>query len=138
MKYSIVLLLLFPVFALAQSKASKDKIDSRLYEVFDGEYLEQLQKQNPFLLQRWSYYLDHAYYIVEDTKLLMQDYPSVKIEDLSNFNLLQIERRQGLKRFFDQSSTYRIEGTNKALVYYPAKIFNQRLNKYLNRTANDG
>lgn len=83
MKSLIVLLLLCPIFTLAQNEASKEIIDNRLYEVFEEDYLVQLQKQNPFLIQRWTYYLDHAFYIVEDPKLLEYEYPSVKIEDLS-------------------------------------------------------
>jgi len=134
MKYLIVLLLLCPIFALAQKEASKDVIDDRLYAVFDGQYLEQLQKQNPFLLQRWSYYLDHAFYIVEDPKLTEYEYPTVKIENLERFNIIKIEREQALERYFNKESTYHIEGTNKALIYYPAKVFNERLNQYLKRS----
>ncbi|MEL6717385.1 MAG: hypothetical protein AAFP82_01580 [Bacteroidota bacterium] len=133
MKYLTILLLLSPIFVLSQKENSIDKIDSRLYEVFDETYLEQIQRQNPFLLQRWSYYLDHAFYIVEDPKLLEYEYPKVNIEDLNAFNIMEIERTQGLERYFERESTYHIEGTSKALVYYPAKIFNKRLNQYLKR-----
>lgn len=133
MKSLIVLLLLCPIFTLAQNESSKITIDDRLYEVFDENYLIQLQKQNPFLIQRWTYYLDHAFYIVEDPKLSEYEYPSVKIEDIRSFNILQIEREQDLKRHFNQESTYHIEGTNKALIYYPAKVFNKHLNQHLGR-----
>ena len=137
MRSLIVLLLLCPIFSLAQNEASKEIIDNRLYEVFDEDYLAQLQKQNPFLIQRWTYYLDHAFYIVADPKLSLYEYPSVKIEDLDNFNILKIEREQALKRYFNQESTYHIEGTNKALIYHPAQVFNERLNQYLKRSVNE-
>ncbi|MEL6942792.1 MAG: hypothetical protein AAFO82_08995, partial [Bacteroidota bacterium] len=108
MKYLTILLLLSPIFVLSQKENSIDKIDSRLYEVFDETYLEQIQRQNPFLLQRWSYYLDHAFYIVEDPKLLEYEYPKVNIEDLNAFNIMEIERTQGLERYFERESTYHI------------------------------
>lgn len=138
MKHVIVFLLLCPIFTLAQSETSKEAIDNRLYEVFDEDYLIQLQKQNSFLIQRWTYYLDHAFYIVEDPKLAEYDYPSVKIADLTHFNILKIEREQALERDLNKESTYHIEGTNKALIYHSARVFNKNLNHHLKRSNNKG
>ena len=89
MKYILlVITLCLPLFLLGQTE--KVVADERLHEVFETTYLDGLVKENPFLIQRWNYYLDHAYYITEDPKMEKHDYPTVKIEDLKNFNILKI------------------------------------------------
>jgi hypothetical protein len=120
-----------PVLGISQS--SQIKIDDRLFDVFDKAYLDNLQMANPFLIQRWNYYLDNAYYIAEDVKTAQHAYPDVIIDDLKQFNIFLLEKEQGIKRAYQQEVAYRINGTNKVLVYYAAKDFTAKLNKHLGR-----
>ncbi len=120
-----------PVLGISQS--SQVKIDERLFEVFDKAYLDNLQTANPFLIHRWNYYLDNAYYIAEDVKTVQHDYPDVVIDDLKQFNVFLLEKEQGIKGAYQQEVAYRINGTNKVLVYYAAKDFTAKLNKHLGR-----
>ncbi|NJK83161.1 MAG: hypothetical protein HC912_04420 [Saprospiraceae bacterium] len=124
----------FSLPALGISQSNKVKIDERLFAVFEQTYLEQLQTTNPFLIQRWNYYLDHAYYIAEDVKTAQHTYPEVAIDDLKQLNIFLLEKEQGTKGAYQKEVAYRISGTNKVLVYYAAKDFTAKLNKHLGRT----
>jgi len=129
------LLLTFSILSIAQSKTIKDNnIDNRLYEVYDKDYLTSLQKGNPFLLERWSFYLDNSYFITTyPSEKGAPNYPSVEIDNLKDFNILLIEKNQRLTRNFDKQTVYQIKGTDQVLVYYSGKMFNQKLNKHLGR-----
>jgi hypothetical protein len=130
-----LMLLTFSILSFAQKKSSKTvEIDDRLMEVYDLAYLKNLQTQNPFLLQRWSFYLDNAYYIVDfPTTKGNPDYPTIEVADLDNMNILLLEKSQKMTRDFDKLIKYKIKGTDKILVYYSGKEFNQKLNKFLRR-----
>ncbi len=133
MKHFLIMCFLsLPMIGISQS--SEVKIDERLLEVFDQAYLNNLQTTNPFLIQRWNYYLDNAYYIAEDVKTTQHPYLDVVINDVKQFNIFLLEREQGIKRAYQQEVAYRINGTNKVLVYYAAKDFTAKLNKHLGRT----
>ncbi len=130
------LLLTFSVLSIAQNKTNdiNTAIDDRLYEVYGQEYLLALKKNNPFLLKRWSFYLDNAFYITEyPSKKGNPDYPIITIENLDDFNILLLEKNQELIRDFNQQKVYKIKGTNKVLVYLSGKKFNQKLNEHLKR-----
>ncbi len=136
MKGIITLLLLtFSILSIAQSNTIELKnIDTRLYDVYDTYYLTSLQKDNPFLLKRWSFYLDNSYYITTyPSEKGTPNYPLVKIENLKDFNILLVEKNQKLTRNFDKQTVYQIKGTDQVLVYYSGKEFNQKLNKHLGR-----
>ncbi|MEM9884655.1 MAG: hypothetical protein AAF849_02100 [Bacteroidota bacterium] len=135
MKYFTAFLLVWLPFAFFAQKTPADfpTIDTRLSEVFELDYLERLQKENPFLIQRWNFYLDHAFYITKDDKLARNNYPSIRIDDLDNINILKLEKTQALKRKYQGESSYQIEGTDLVLVYHSAQSFNQKLNEYLGR-----
>ena len=130
-----LILLTLSILSFAQKKSSENiNIDERLTEVYDTEYLTNLQTQNPFLLQRWSFYLDNAFYIVDfPTEKGNPDYPTIEVEDLDKINILLLEKKQNMTRDFDKLSKYKIKGTNKVLVYYSGKEFNQKLNSFLGR-----
>jgi len=131
----IYALLLFslPLLSMAQ-RSEAVTLDDRLHEVFDRSYLESLQTANPTLLQRWNYYLDHAWYLTDyphgKGKL---DFPVVHIDDLEKINILQLEKEQHLQRDWRKRMKYRIEGTDKVLVYYSGEEFVQKLNQQLKR-----
>ena len=40
-------------------------IDARLYEAYDKAHIDKVAQDDPFLLKRWTYYLDHAYYVTD-------------------------------------------------------------------------
>ncbi len=132
MKYTLLsLVFFFPTFLVGQTE--KVLADERLYEILEADYIENLVQQNPFLIQRWNFYLDHAFYITEDPKMSRYEYPTIRIENLDNFNILKIEQEQRIKNAYQKRVAYKIDGTNKALVYYAAKEFNTELNKHLKR-----
>ena len=128
-------LLLFSILSIAQTNSKdKVKIDERLYDVFEKQYLTDLQTKNPNLLQRWSFYLDHAYYITEYPKEKGNpNYPKVEITDIENLNILYLEKNQRIGKDFKKRMKYKIQGTDKILVYYSGEEFNQKLNEYLGR-----
>lgn len=128
-------LLTFSLLSFSQKKSSEIvEVDERLTAVYGKEYLTNLQNQNPVLLQRWSFYLDNAFYIVDfPTDKGTPDYPTIEITDIDNMNIFLLEKNQKLTREFDKPTKYKIKGTNKVLVYYSGKEFNQKLNKYLGR-----
>ena len=110
--------------------------DARLYEAFDSVYIENLRTANPTLLLRWNYYLDNAF-IVSDfpaQKGEIGQFPVVQIPDLSNFNILILERTQRLARDWDKTTFYRISATNKVLMYYSGKDFNRRFREWLEKS----
>ena len=138
MKKILFLSLLFScsffTFVNAQSEPSHTTapIDSRLFEIYSGDYLENLQTANPYLLKRWNFYLDHSWYLTElPAEKDMDSYATIQIEDLSNFNILLVERKFDLKRNWDKQLVCKIEHTNQALVLLAGKAFNEKLNKFL-------
>ena len=52
---------------------------------------------------------------------------------LSNINILLLEQKNELTRDFNKTVKHKIKGTNKILVYYSGKEFNQKFNEYLGR-----
>ena len=128
-------ILLFSILSIAQT-TSKDKVevDERLFEVYDKEYLTDLQTKNPNLLQRWSFSLDHSFYITEYPKEKgTPNFPIVEISDIENVNILLLEKNQRIGKDFKKRMKYKIQGTDKILVYYSGEEFNQKLNEYLGR-----
>ncbi|MEZ4961490.1 MAG: hypothetical protein R2830_16805 [Saprospiraceae bacterium] len=125
----------FATFVHAQPQThTANPIDARLYEVFDGSYLEKVNTENPFLIQRWNYYLDHAWYITDlPAEKAQAGYPIINLENPEHFNILLVEKEQHLKRDWEKQMIYRIGDSKKALVFYPGKEFNERLNEHLGR-----
>ncbi|MBK9012599.1 MAG: hypothetical protein IPM82_00075 [Saprospiraceae bacterium] len=124
----------FFTFVNAQSELSHTTtpIDSRLLEIYSGDYLEHLQTANPFLLKRWNFYLDNSWYLTElPSEKDMDSYATIRIEDLSNINIMSIERKFDLKRNWDKQLVCKIENTNQALVLLAGKAFNEKLNEFL-------
>ena len=135
--FTAIFFVLLPLFFFAQKvEADTPEIDLRLSKVFEQAYLERLQKENPFLIQRWNFYLEHAFYITKDDKIERNHYPTIKVDDLENINILKLEKTQALKRKYQGETSYWIEGTDLVLVYHSAQTFNQKLNEYLGRKLN--
>lgn len=123
-----ILLFLSPLIAFSQSSYSGTiEPDARVIEAYGKDYIDRLIVDNPFLIQRWNFYVDHAYYITEDIPEKGAKYEEVIIEDLEDFNILKLEKEQKLKRAWDVPVIYKIRSTNKLLVFHPGKLFNEKL-----------
>jgi len=126
-------LLIISSLVLAQSKNSSDiHVDERLFAVYEASYLNQLKEVNPFLLKRWSFYLDHAFFLTDYVKPNQENtFPEVNISDIENINILLLEKEQNLKKKWKVKSIYKIKGTNKYLVYHSGNTFNEKLREHL-------
>ncbi|NJL77014.1 MAG: hypothetical protein HC892_20360 [Saprospiraceae bacterium] len=114
--FSYLFLFFLPYLAMSQ-QTKNDLFDERLLVAYDTTYLIRLAQEQPIVLRRLEFYLDHAFYITEDPKSNRFEYPTVRINDLNAINILQLEREQYLHRHPKQEKAYRIEGTAQVLVY---------------------
>ena len=131
-KIFTLLFLLYSFTFFAQSKTGDMDIDPRLLDVFEASYLETIKINNPTLLQRWNFYLDHAAYIAD--MVAEKEYgilPSVSISDPNNFNIFQLEKEQKIHKDWNTQRMYKIEGMEKILVYYSGKQFIKKFNHSL-------
>lgn len=122
-------------FVSAQSTLSHTAtpIDSRLLAIYSGDYLENLQTANPFLIKRWSFYLDHSWYLTElPAEKALDSQTTIRVEDLTDINILLLEKKHDLHRDWDKQTVIKIENTDKALVLISGKKFNELLNEHLN------
>lgn len=109
-------------------------IDSRLYEVFDSLYLENVKTGNPFLIQRMNFYLDHSWYVTAvPPQKIKPDVPSVRIGDVNKLNIFALERAQHVLRDWNQITIYKIVNSDKVLVLRSGKECTELLNEYLKR-----
>lgn len=112
---------------------NSNTIDERLYAVFDKQYLESVKTDDPMLLERWHFYLDNAFLISDSPPSKNEKtktYPSVLIADLSNINILKLEKEQDLKHDFYAETIYKIEGTQQFLIYLPGRDFVEKFNAH--------
>jgi hypothetical protein len=123
------LLLLLINIVFAQAPTLEPEPDQRLYEVYEADYINRLLTENPFLIKRWNYYLDHAYQIIDVVPGKTDGQPQVIIPDLNNINILLLEKEQGLTHDYNIPVIYNIKNTNKCLVYLPGKIFAEELRR---------
>ena len=131
MKSTILIFLLsftFTTFCQAQNVV---EIDERLNNLYSLPQLKELQNSNPQFLERLNFYLDHAFFITEQNAEKRPEVLGVvEINDIENFNILQLEKEQPLKRSWDKISVYEIKGTNQILVYHAGRNFNRDFNKH--------
>ena len=129
---SFLLFICFAIIVNAQSNSPTKTIDRRLTEAFEKSYLQRIQYKNPALLQRWTFYLDHSYYVTPYiAKKFNDSVPSIQVKDLSSINIFQLEKaNKHLKRDWNKPMAYRISGTNKMLVYYAGKDFIEDFNAW--------
>lgn len=129
----VFLLIMFciPFLGSAQN-VNEIEPDSRLKEVFEDDYLANLTKTNPFLIERWNYYLDHSFYVTDFSNEKGVSYESITIPDFNNINIFLLEKQYNMERHHDLPSVYLIEGTQKALIYYSGEEFIKRFNNARN------
>ena len=133
-RYLPLLLLLLLISLRANAQQNDAPLpDSRLYAVFDSAYLDRLRSDNPVLLLRWNYYLDHAFLISDfpAAKGDIAQHPRVQISDISAVNILLLEKNQRLARDWQKPVFYRINDSNKVLMYFPGKDFNRKFGEWL-------
>jgi hypothetical protein len=131
----LAILTLLPLsILLSQSQLIDSKtIDKRLSEVFEREYLDLIRREDPILFERWHFYLDHAFIISNSSNEKvdgLETYPPVLIADLSNINILKLEKEQDLEHDFYTETIYKIEGTSQFLVYLSGKDFLEKFNAH--------
>ncbi len=131
-----LLLLLVPLSTFSQSPVLTNslQIDGRLNDVFEKDYIEKVQKEEPFLIERWNFYLNNAFFISDNAlrkNEVAAEYPSVQIPNLGSINILKLEKEQNLKHDFYTETIYKIAGTDKYLVYYAGKDFVEKFNTHM-------
>lgn len=123
-----ILLLTSPVFA----QQEKSDFDPRLLEVFEKDYLNSVQTNNPILIKRWTFYLDNSFYLADfDLKKFSKTLPSINIKDLGKINILKIEKEQSIQKDWNLPKAFKIKNTQKLLVYHASKEFNKQFRQYL-------
>lgn len=107
--------------------------EARLLAVYDKVYLDNLQSNNPALLLRWQYYLDHAYTILTwpEEKGDIGALPVVRIADVQNINILALEQSQPLHRDWDKPVFFRINDSRQVLMYHAGQHFNRDFQTWL-------
>ncbi len=130
MKFIGVVFLFLAITSFSQSLP----IHPKLSATYEPTYLERIQKTNPMLFKRWTYYADHAYYVTEDIpKKLQTNQTSIKTDPL-DINIFLLEKRYPfLKRDWNIPKAYKIKNTEKVLVYYSGKQFNEAFQKWLTK-----
>lgn len=105
--------------------------DARLFEAFDSVYVFTTLETNPALVRRWNFYLDHAFVVMDfpPEKGDIAALPVVKIANPDRFNILLLEQQQPLARDWEKPTFYRINQSQQVLMYFPGKIFMERLLK---------
>jgi len=129
---SFLLFIVFSISAVAQDNNRTKTIDKRLSDAFEKSYLQRIQYKNPALLQRWTFYLDHSFYVASYVpKKFDTSTPAIQVKDMSNINIFQLEKaNKHLKRDWNKPMAYRISGTNKMLVYHAGKDFIEDFNAW--------
>jgi hypothetical protein len=105
--------------------------DVRLYEAFDTAYLQTIQQSNPTLLRRWNFYLDNAFIVTDfpAKKGNINDLKTVQIDNITNINIFLVEKNQKLSRDWNKPMLYRINQTDKVLMYFAGKEFMHKFNQ---------
>jgi hypothetical protein len=124
---------IMPMLLSAQNQPVKTNIDPRIYAAYGQEYVNQVAQTNPFLIQYWTFYLDHAFAITDvptEKEPDSKPHPSIKMDNLNEINILQLEKDLQLKPHWDRVNIYRIQNSDKLLVYYPTDHFVRALNEW--------
>ncbi len=124
---------ILPTIIFAQSKGTPT-IDKRLYEVFEADFLEQMQRKTPAMIEYYNFFLDHAYDIQTSTKKETSTYPEITINNFENINILKIITDENLKRDYHNQSIYQIVGTDKLLILIAEKELAKKFNQHTGRT----
>ncbi|MEM1326493.1 MAG: hypothetical protein AAGI23_11090 [Bacteroidota bacterium] len=117
----------------AQSTITSVQVDERLYEVYDEDYLTRILEERPFLIKRWNFQLDYAYYLTGSEKALAQDHPTIAVKDITAINIIALMREHQLLPHPQLEKSYRIANTNQVLVLRSSRAVTSALNEHLGR-----
>lgn len=116
------------------AQQGKTDLDPRLLEVFEKDYLNSVQTNNPILIKRWTFYLDNSFYLADfDLKKFPKTLPSINIKDLGKINILKIEKEQSIQKDWNLPKAFKIKNTQKLLVYHSSKEFNKQFRLHISK-----
>ncbi|MFA4851752.1 MAG: hypothetical protein WC599_04465 [Bacteroidales bacterium] len=143
---SKLLIFFFLVFAinLYSQNSSKSTVtpDPRLYEALGKDNVEFLLQNNPDIIEYYNFYLDNAFALVqhatEKIPSIVQNYPKLELKNASlTYDKPDISKGAKsiniLKYIYklqpDESSTYWIDKSGIAVVFYSSKTITENYNK---------
>jgi len=106
--------------------------DARIYVAFDNDFVNELKADNPALILYYNFYLDSAYSISElpaDKNEFLSNLTSLDLDDnikTSEINILKLD----LDLNFEQQTYYRIGKSDRVMIFYSGKEFNEKFNDY--------
>lgn len=113
------------------SAIAQSDFDERLLAKFSEERILELKKDQPQVIDYWTYYLDHSYEIVDKAasgKSFQTD-EVLKIKNPDSFNILEL----GLTMDRSAAKIYQIKGTDKYLRLFSNNEFVLGYNKSRNK-----
>lgn len=133
-----VFLLLATLFlssgAFAQNGSASTTYDARLLEVYEESHLDNLQTNNPFLIQYLSYFLDHGWAFETFPAEKVSGLDKVVVADITQINVLKLLADKKVSKGYLNRNYFQIEGSNDVLVILSEKEFTAKLNTFLGRT----
>lgn len=104
--------------------------DQRLLARYSQERIEELLKEQPSIIEYWTYYLDNSYTILdgESTGKALPTERELKIKNLDNFNILDLDIHMDRQK----PQAYRIKGTGQYLILKSNSQFSKEFSR--NRT----
>lgn len=123
---SMKILLTLSLLVTALTGVAQRDYDPRLLAKFSEERIRELQRDQPQIIDYWTYYLDESYSIVAltDGKILKSE-KTLRIKDFENLNILELNVHQDRS----QSKAYKIRGTGEYLVLMSNDAFTAKYNK---------
>jgi len=128
--------LLFTVFmGVTAVLFAQVKIDERLYAKYDKQYLEKISKENPQLLEKMNFFVEHAGYIIDmpDKPIEYKDLvrksdnsKDISIDELKNFNVYLYNCFPDVER----TTYYKIGNTGKLLILRSTQELNRLYDNY--------
>jgi hypothetical protein len=102
------------VLTICIGSMGQSQFDQRLLARYSEDRIAELNENQPSTIEYWTYYLDHSYTIVdgEATGKTMMSGEVVKIKDLENFNILDLD----IAMDRNKSNVCRIKGMSQYLV----------------------
>jgi hypothetical protein len=122
----------FFLIFLGSSLFAQADYDPRLLARYSEDRIAELQREQPSILEYWTYYLDNAYIIVDSEatgKHLKAD-ETIKIKDIENFNILELDIHMDR----NHSKVYQIKGTPKYLLLHSNKTFSELFSRHRNQS----
>ncbi len=111
------------------------KIDERLYAKYDKAYLEKISRENPELLEKMNFFVEHAGYIIDmpDKPIEYKDLvrksdhsKDITMDEVKNFNIYLYDCQPAI----DRSTYYKIGNTGKLLILRSSQELNRMYDNY--------